>query len=97
MATLNGATALGLDTITGSLSPGKAADITAIDLNRLETQPVYNPVSQIVYSSGRDQVSDVWVQGKHLLNNYQLTTLDTEQIILNAVKWGEKISNDAEN
>ncbi len=83
MATLNGAKALGLDAITGSLSKGKAADITAIDLNRIETQPVYHPISQIVYSSSRDQVTDVWVQGKHLLNNRQLTTLDEKKIILN--------------
>lgn len=84
MATLNGAKALGLDAITGSLSKGKAADISAIDLDRIETQPVYNPISQIVYSSSRDQVTDVWVQGKHLLNNRQLTTLDEKKIILNA-------------
>ena len=96
MATLNGAIALGLDTITGSLTPGKAADICAIDLHRLETQPVYHPISQIVYSSGRDQVTDVWVQGKHLLNNRQLTTLDVEQITQNAIEWGKKIHNDGE-
>jgi len=96
MATLNGARALGLDTITGSLTPGKAADITAIDLSHIESQPIYNPISQIVYSSSREQVSDVWVQGRHLLNNRQLTTLDAEKITQNAVKWGEKIFNEVE-
>ncbi len=94
MATLNGAKALGLDTITGSLMPGKAADIIAIDLNQLETQPIYNPISQIVYSSSRNQVTDVWVQGKHLLNNRQLTTLDSEKIIRKAQYWREKIHSD---
>ncbi|MCU7938943.1 MAG: TRZ/ATZ family hydrolase [gamma proteobacterium symbiont of Bathyaustriella thionipta] len=94
-ATLNGAKALGLDKITGSLTIGKAADITAINLNNLESQPVYNPVSQIVYSSSRDHVTDVWVQGKHLLNNRQLTTLDREQITQNAIEWGKKIHNES--
>ncbi|MCW8931123.1 MAG: TRZ/ATZ family hydrolase, partial [Gammaproteobacteria bacterium] len=91
MATLNGAKALGLDSITGSLSNGKAADITAIDLKKIETQPIFNPISQIVYSSSREQITDVWVQGKHLLNNRHLTTLDTEQILQKAKKWGDKI------
>jgi len=53
--------------IIGSLTPGKAADITAVDLGALETQPVYHPVSQLVYAAGREQVSDVWVAGRHLL------------------------------
>ena len=53
MATLNGAKALGIDQITGSLAKGKAADITAIDLSEIETQPLFNPVSQIVYSACR--------------------------------------------
>ena len=91
MATLTGAKALGLGTITGSLSQGKAADITAIDLNTIETQPVYHPVSQIVYSSSRHHVTDVWVQGKHLLNNRKLTTLDEKQLQQKARDWGEKI------
>ena len=97
MATLNGARALGLDTVTGSLTQGKTADITAIDLNRIETQPVYHPISQIVYSSSRDQVTDVWVQGKHLLNNRQLTTLDEEHIRHKAAEWGEKIRLEVES
>jgi 5-methylthioadenosine/S-adenosylhomocysteine deaminase len=91
MATLNGAKALGLDTITGSLCKGKAADITAIDLNKIETQPIFNPISQIIYSSSREQVTDVWVQGRHLLNKRQLTTLEEKQLIKNAQAWGEKI------
>jgi len=97
MATLNGAKALGLDSVTGSLTKGKAADITAIDLNTIETQPIYYPISQIVYSSSRNQVSDVWVQGKHLLNNRQLTTLNEQQIKLKAAEWGEKIRLEVEN
>ncbi|HFE38280.1 MAG TPA: TRZ/ATZ family hydrolase, partial [Gammaproteobacteria bacterium] len=61
MATINGAKALDIDDITGSLEKGKAADITAIDLSELETQPLYNPVSQIVYAASRAQITHVWV------------------------------------
>ncbi len=96
MATLNGAKALGLESITGSLKKGKAADIAAIDLDTIETQPLFHPISQIVYSSSRDQVSDVWVQGKHLLNNRKLTTLDENQLKQKAQIWGKKIWSEVE-
>ncbi|NNG12553.1 MAG: TRZ/ATZ family hydrolase, partial [Halobacteria archaeon] len=67
MATLNGAHALGLAGETGSLTPGKWADITAVRMDTLESQPLYDPVSQLVYACGREQVTDVWVAGQHLL------------------------------
>jgi len=91
MATLGGAHALGLDETIGSLVPGKAADITAVDLGALETQPVYHPVSQLVYAAGREQVSDVWVAGRHLLKARELTTLNQASIIEKAHAWAEKI------
>ncbi|MGH8751077.1 MAG: TRZ/ATZ family hydrolase, partial [Burkholderiales bacterium] len=61
MATLNGAKALGLDGKTGSLTVGKAADITAVDFSSLELSPCFDPVSHLVYAAGREQVSHVWV------------------------------------
>jgi 5-methylthioadenosine/S-adenosylhomocysteine deaminase len=93
MATLNGARALGLDAETGSLTPGKAADITAIDLAALASQPVYDAVSQIVYTASRDQVTDVWVAGRRLLANRSLTTLDEAAILQRARDWQNKISS----
>ncbi|NKB76467.1 MAG: TRZ/ATZ family hydrolase [Gammaproteobacteria bacterium] len=90
-ATLCGAKALGLDHITGSIEIGKMADLTAIDLSDCATQPVYHPVSQIVYSSTRDQVSDVWVAGKRLLDNQNLTTIDKEKTLTLAKELGDKI------
>jgi 5-methylthioadenosine/S-adenosylhomocysteine deaminase len=96
MATLNGARALGLDEQIGSLKPGKAADIAAIDLSALSSQPVYDPVSQIVYSVGREQVTDVWVAGRRLLAERILTTLDEAAILRRAQFWRDKIqSNDS--
>lgn len=96
MATLGGAKALGLDTQTGSLEVGKAADITAVNLGELETQPVYHPISQLVYAAGREQVSDVWVAGRHLLKDRVLTTMDQQAIIAKAQRWAEKIQTEDE-
>jgi len=91
MATINGAKALGIDDITGSLEIGKAADITAIDLSELETQPLYNPISQIVYACSRSQVSDVWVDGKCLLQDKKLTKMDERHLKFVAQSWNEKL------
>jgi len=97
MATINGARALGLDQVTGSLTPGKAADIVAVDLGGLESQPLYNPVSQLVYATSRYQVSDVWVAGRHLLKSRELTSLDEQQIRERASHWRDRIAEaDAE-
>lgn len=92
MATLNGARALGIEHITGSLVRGKAADIAAIKLDDLETQPLYHPISQVIYASSRDKVTDVWVQGRHLLNQRRLTTLDEESLYQQLKEWQDKIS-----
>lgn len=91
MATLNGARALGLDDRIGSLETGKAADIVAVDLMQPATQPVYEPVSQLIYAASRQQVSDVWVNGKQLLRDGELTTVDEEQLITLADDWRVKI------
>jgi len=92
MATLNGAKALGIDRDTGSLLAGKWADITAVCLDTIETQPVYDPVSQLVYACGREQVTDVWVAGQHLLKERRLTTLDGNDILERTRDWHARIS-----
>ncbi len=92
MATINGARALGLEQTCGSLRPGKAADIVAVKLDELESQPLYNVISQLIYACGREQVSDVWVAGRHLLKDRQLTSLDQTAILDNARQWREKIA-----
>lgn len=91
MATINAAKALGLDSEIGSLEIGKSADISAIDLGGIENQPVYNPVSQLIYSAGRENVTNVWVSGNHLLKDKELTTLDKNSILQKANYWQEKI------
>jgi len=91
MATINGAKATGLGTLTGSIEVGKQADLTSVNFNRLELQPVYNPVSHIVYSANRYDVSHVWVAGKQMLENGRHLYFDESALIDNAREWGEKI------
>ncbi len=91
MATLNGARALGLESVCGSLVAGKAADIVAVKMDDLETQPLYHAVSQLVYATGRDKVSDVWVAGRHLLKERRLTTLDEGEILAAAIQWQTRL------
>ena len=61
-------------------------------MDGIETQPLYHVISQLVYASSRDQVSDVWVAGRHLLKDRQLTTLDEKAILATARQWQEKLS-----
>ena len=91
MATINGAKALNMQDQIGSLKVGKSADMVAIDLRHVSTQPTYDPISQIVYSASREQVSDVWVQGKQVVSNKKLTTIDLDKVLQNAHRWGDKI------
>ena len=93
LATLNGARALGLEQQTGSLQLGKLADLCVFDLSGLAQQPVYDPVSQLIYSSGRQCVEHLWVGGKQLLDGGRLTRMDEQQIIAKARAWGEKIGS----
>ncbi|WEK08554.1 MAG: TRZ/ATZ family hydrolase [Candidatus Pseudomonas colombiensis] len=96
MATLNGARAMGLESEVGSLEVGKAADLVAFDLSGLAQQPIYDPVSQLIYATGRDCVKHLWVAGKQLLDDHRLTRLDEEQLCATASAWGRRISGHAE-
>jgi len=91
MATLGGAKALGMEQEIGSIAVGKAADLTAVDLSSLETLPLYDPISDLVYAAGRHLVSDVWVAGRRLLKRRELTTLDIEEVAANAVRWRQRL------
>lgn len=96
MATLNGARAMGIQQETGSLEIGKAADIVAFDLSGLAQQPIYDPVSQLIYATGRECVSHVWVAGKQLLENRRLTRMDEQSLCETANAWGQRISGQTE-
>jgi len=91
MATLNGAKALGIDDVTGSLEQGKSADIVALDMQTLETIPMYEPISQVVYAASREKVSDVWVAGEHLLKSRALTRIDIHDLMAKIPAWRAKV------
>jgi 5-methylthioadenosine/S-adenosylhomocysteine deaminase len=92
-ATLGGAKALGLEERIGSIAAGKAADLTAVALDGLELQPVYDVVSHLVYACGREHVTDVWVGGERVLRDGTLTRLDLSDLQGRVWLWQTKILN----
>lgn len=92
MATLNGAKALGMADEIGSLEVGKAADLVAFDLSGLAQQPLYDPVSQLIYASSRDCVRHAWVAGEQLLANRQLLCQDEAALLAAAHVWQARLA-----
>ena len=93
MATINGARALGMEEMIGSLEVGKFADIVAVNFDTIETIPVYDPISHLVYCSSRDHVSDVWIAGKQRLTDYVLNTIDESRLKQDCIKLSRAINN----
>lgn len=91
MATLNGAKALGIAALVGSLETGKRADFIAVSLADLAQQPVYNPASQLVYTSVGHAVTHVWVDGHCLLDERKLQTVDEDAIREKTARWKRRI------
>lgn len=91
MATIAGARALGLENVTGSISAGKWADLVCIDLQALNSQPVYDPVSNLLYAAKSSQVSDVWVAGRQQVENGKLTDINVDDIAGRANEWSRQI------
>ncbi|MEL7187663.1 MAG: amidohydrolase family protein, partial [Pseudomonadota bacterium] len=93
MATMGGAAALGLAHETGSIEAGKWADLTCVDLSALNSQPVYDPVSQLVYAARAEQVTDVWIAGRHQLDNGELAHIDSDSIRAHCAEWQNRIAS----
>jgi 5-methylthioadenosine/S-adenosylhomocysteine deaminase len=91
MATLNGAQALGLGDMIGSLLPGKQADLCAVKLDDWIMQPCFDAASHLVYVSGREQVSHVWVGGKLRVDNTQLAELEAFKLLGICRLWQNKL------
>ena len=91
MATIRAARALGMEDRIGSLSPGKRADMAAVNLGAPELLPCYDPLSHLVYAAGREHVTHVWVDGEHVVNGGQLTRLDPRELAAKAAYWKDKI------
>jgi 5-methylthioadenosine/S-adenosylhomocysteine deaminase len=91
MATLNGAMALGLADEIGSLEIGKSADIVAVLMDDIESMPLYDPISQLVYATDRNKVTDVWVAGQQVLKDRRLMTIDEGELQVKAREWSMRI------
>lgn len=92
MATINGAKTLGIEKHCGSLEVGKQADICAIEIDHIGALPLYHPLAYVVYNScGRD-VSHVWVAGKPLLQDRQLTTINESELRQKVLAWQQQIA-----
>jgi len=92
MATLGGARAMGIDNEVGSLETGKQADLIAVDLGQPETQPLYNPVSQLVYACNGSQVTHSWIAGKAVMIDRQLSHCDQAELGRRVAGWQHRIS-----
>lgn len=92
MATLGAARALNLDDRIGSIVPGKRADLVAVDLRALPSQPVFDPVSHLVYVAGREDVTHAWVDGKLKLNERCLVNLEPDDLTARATYWRNKLT-----
>ena len=81
MATIDGARALGVESTTGSIEPGKAADIIVIDTRQPHLTPMYNPISHLVYAASGSDVTATIINGRIVMENRQLHSLDVEKVM----------------
>ena len=70
-----------------------SGNITAVDFSSLELAPCYDPISHLVYVAGREHVSHVWVNGRMLLDDGELTTLDERELLQRAHFWRERMAS----
>lgn len=95
MATMGGAHAIGMESTVGSITEGKQADLVAISLASLETQPCFDPVSQLVYAAGREHVSHVWVDGNLSAENGKVLQISNRELLAIAALWQNKLKGKA--
>ena len=91
LATLGGARALGMERQIGSLEPGKRADVIVVGMNAARQTPMYDPVSHLVYVTRGDDVQTTVVNGKVLMRNRNVLTLDRTAVLRDANMWAEKV------
>ena len=92
LATIDGAKDLGIADRVGSLTPGKRADLILVDLNALHLTPLYNFLSHLVYATKASDVSDTIVNGRVLMRNRRLLTINEEAIKASARKYQKQVS-----
>jgi 5-methylthioadenosine/S-adenosylhomocysteine deaminase len=84
MATREGARALGLEKSIGSLEPGKRADLIVVDMSSARQTPLYDPMSHLVYATHGDDVRTTIVNGRILMRDRTMLTLDERSVIAEA-------------
>jgi 5-methylthioadenosine/S-adenosylhomocysteine deaminase len=89
---IGGAKALRLQDHIGSLEKGKLADLIMVDIDTIESQPMYDPYSHLVYSTSAEQVKHVIINGKIVMLNRKLLTVNEEELILRAKEYKKRIS-----
>ena len=97
MATLGGATALGLGSLTGSIEPGKYADLVCFDLNRLSCQPTMRVPESILFAATREQAGDVWTSGRAAVADGHLLAFDEQELSTFARKWSQRAGTGEES
>jgi 5-methylthioadenosine/S-adenosylhomocysteine deaminase len=96
-ATLHAARALNLESEIGSIVAGKRADLVAVNLHGLSSQPVFDPVSHLVYVAGREDVTHVWVDGRPKLKERRLVGLDGDDLAARAAYWRTKLTAEGQS
>jgi len=91
MATIGGARALGLDRLVGSLVPGKRADLIVVSMKGARQTPMYNPASHLVYVTHGDDVQTSIVNGRVLMRDRKVLTLDEAKVLAEANALAEKV------
>jgi len=91
IATLGGAKALGKEKNIGSIEVGKNADLICVDINNIQSQPLYNPFSQLVYTLTSENITDSIVNGKIVMKNRELVNVDEAELIDKAKYYKQKI------
>jgi 5-methylthioadenosine/S-adenosylhomocysteine deaminase len=97
MATIEGARAIGLGNVVGSLEVGKEADLIVIDTHQPHLTPMYHPVSQLVYAARGSDVCHVLISGKPLVRNRSLLTIDQADLLKRMRKLSRSIGEKDEN
>ena len=91
MATIGGARALGLEDRIGSIESGKRADLVIVSMQSARQTPLYDPVSHLVYATRGDDVRTVLVNGRVLMRDRKVLTLDETQVLAEARKMAESV------
>jgi 5-methylthioadenosine/S-adenosylhomocysteine deaminase len=91
MATIDGATTLGLDKTIGSLEPAKHADMIIVSMTSARQTPMYDPLSHLVYVTRGDDVRTTIVNGKVLMRDRKMLTLNENAVLAEARSWSDKV------